>query len=225
MIGVLIFATVHGVRAVHRGDIHELGHYPGRASLWRRHRLLLDRLWPQDRRVARQDRRRVADRRDSPGRLCPVLGRRQRRQRARRQRPGRLMQEIADREGEAAVSRYYHFKPVWQRAIIAVAGPVANFLLAIAVLAVFMATIGEIRNPARVYGVSPGSAAAAAGFKPGRRHPQGRRPQDPDVPGSERLRHAARQAADRFHRQRGPATIHLTGRRARSRFRTRSTAA
>jgi membrane-associated protease RseP (regulator of RpoE activity) len=78
-----------------------------------------------------------------------------------------LKQEIAAREGEAAVSRYYHFKPVWQRAIIAVAGPVANFLLAIAVLAVFMATIGEIRNPARRHGVGPGSAAEAAGFKPG----------------------------------------------------------
>jgi regulator of sigma E protease len=44
-----------------------------------------------------------------------------------------LKREIAAREGEAAVRRYYHFKPVWQRAIIAVAGPVANFLLAIAV--------------------------------------------------------------------------------------------
>jgi regulator of sigma E protease len=78
-----------------------------------------------------------------------------------------LKREIAEREGEAAVSRYYHFKPVWQRAIIAVAGPVANFLLAIAVLSVFMATIGEQRNPARVFGVAAGSAAASAGFQPG----------------------------------------------------------
>ena len=78
-----------------------------------------------------------------------------------------LKQEIAEREGEAAVSRYYHFKPVWQRAIIAVAGPVANFLLAIAVFAVLMATLGEYRRPATVDGVSAGGAAAAAGFRAG----------------------------------------------------------
>ncbi|MBO9709383.1 MAG: RIP metalloprotease [Caulobacter sp.] len=78
-----------------------------------------------------------------------------------------MKREIAEREGEAAVGRYYHFKPVWQRAIIAAAGPVANFLLAIAILAVFLATIGEIRHPARVDGVASGSAAAEAGFRPG----------------------------------------------------------
>jgi len=78
-----------------------------------------------------------------------------------------LKQEIAAREGEAAVSRYYHFKPVWQRAFIAVAGPLANFALAIAVLSVFLATFGEVRNPARVHGVTAGGAAAAAGFQSG----------------------------------------------------------
>jgi regulator of sigma E protease len=78
-----------------------------------------------------------------------------------------LKREIASREGEAAVSRYYHFKPVWQRAFIAVAGPVANFLLAIAVFAVFMATLGEYRHPATVDRIPAGSPAAAAGFKPG----------------------------------------------------------
>jgi regulator of sigma E protease len=78
-----------------------------------------------------------------------------------------LKREIASREGEAAVSRYYHFKPVWQRAIIAVAGPVANFLLAIAVFAVFMVTLGEYRHPARIDTVPADGPAAAAGFKPG----------------------------------------------------------
>jgi regulator of sigma E protease len=77
-----------------------------------------------------------------------------------------LKQEIAAREGEAAVSRYYHFKPVWQRAFIAVAGPMANFILAIAVFAVLMATLGEYRHPATVDRV-PAGPAAAAGFKPG----------------------------------------------------------
>jgi regulator of sigma E protease len=122
-----------------------------------------------------------------------------------------LKQEIAAREGEAAVSRYYHFKPVWQRAIIAVAGPVANFLLAIAVLAVFMATIGEIRNPARVYAVSAGGAAEAAGFKPGDviLKADGRKIQTfQDLNAYVVLR--ARLPID-FTVQRGPSTIHLTG--------------
>ncbi|MBO9558079.1 MAG: RIP metalloprotease [Caulobacter sp.] len=78
-----------------------------------------------------------------------------------------LKAEIAEREGAEAVSRYYHFKPVWQRAFIAVAGPVANFLLAIAVFAVLLATLGEYRRPATVDRLAAGSAAAVAGFKPG----------------------------------------------------------
>lgn len=78
-----------------------------------------------------------------------------------------LKQEIAAREGEAAVSRYYHFKPVWQRAFIAVAGPMANFVLAIAVLAVIMTTLGEYRYPATIETVSATGPAAAAGFIPG----------------------------------------------------------
>jgi regulator of sigma E protease len=122
-----------------------------------------------------------------------------------------LKQEIAAREGEAAVSRYYHFKPVWQRAIIAVAGPVANFLLAIAVLAVFLATIGEIHNPARVSGVSPGSAAEAAGFKAGDviLKADGRKIETfQDLNGYVALR--AKLPID-FTVQRGPTMIHLTG--------------
>ena len=78
-----------------------------------------------------------------------------------------LKAEIAQREGAEAVSRYYHFKPVWQRAFIAVAGPMANFVLAIAVFAVILATLGEYRRPATVDRVPAGSAAAVAGFQPG----------------------------------------------------------
>lgn len=78
-----------------------------------------------------------------------------------------LKAEIAQREGAEAVSRYYHFKPVWQRAFIAVAGPMANFALAIAVFAVILATLGEYRRPATVDRVPAGSAAAVAGFQPG----------------------------------------------------------
>ena len=46
-----------------------------------------------------------------------------------------MKRAIIAREGEAAVKRYFHFKPVWQRALIAVAGPMANFILAILIMA------------------------------------------------------------------------------------------
>jgi regulator of sigma E protease len=120
-----------------------------------------------------------------------------------------LKAEIAAREGEAAVSRYYHFKPVWQRAFIAVAGPVANFLLAIAVLAVFLVTIGESRNPAEVHAVTPDSAAQAAGFKAGDVivKADGRKIETfQDLNGYVALR--AKLPID-FSVQRGGATIHL----------------
>ncbi|NQE64130.1 RIP metalloprotease [Caulobacter sp. RHG1] len=78
-----------------------------------------------------------------------------------------MRRSIAEREGEAALSRYFHFKPVWQRAIIAVAGPVANFVLAILIMAVFMVTLGLPQRATTVSNVSPGSAAEAAGFQKG----------------------------------------------------------
>src|SRR3954452_14839769 len=46
-----------------------------------------------------------------------------------------LRREIVAREGEGALARYFHFMPLWRRAIIVAAGPVANFLLALAIFA------------------------------------------------------------------------------------------
>lgn len=78
-----------------------------------------------------------------------------------------LRREIVRLEGEAALKRYFHFKPLWQRAIIVAAGPGANFLLAIVVFAGLLMTVGETLQPARVDGVQPGSAAEVAGFHAG----------------------------------------------------------
>lgn len=78
-----------------------------------------------------------------------------------------MKREIADREGEQAVARYFHFKPVWQRAVIAAAGPMANFALAVVILAIFLAVFGQVSHPARVDRVVPGGAGAAAGFVAG----------------------------------------------------------
>jgi regulator of sigma E protease len=60
-------------------------------------------------------------------------------------------------------------KPVWQRAIIAAAGPIMNFLIAIVILGTFAAIYGTATIAPVAGSIAPGSAAAAAGLKPGDR--------------------------------------------------------
>ena len=67
--------------------------------------------------------------------------------------------------GERAVS--FHFQPVWKRAAIVVAGPLANFLLAIVIFAAIFMIYGKQTMSARVDTVQADSAAAVAGFEPG----------------------------------------------------------
>src|SRR5688572_17127962 len=64
-------------------------------------------------------------------------------------------------------ARSFHHKPVWQRFLIVLAGPMANFLLAILIFAAFFATFGMPRSPNVVGSVLPGGAAQAAGIQPG----------------------------------------------------------
>lgn len=61
----------------------------------------------------------------------------------------------------------FQFKPLWQRALVVVAGPVANFVLAFVILAVFFMTVGRILTPAHVTEVVPHSAAQNAGIQAG----------------------------------------------------------
>ena len=68
-------------------------------------------------------------------------------------------------EEERKVS-FFH-KPIAQRAAVVLAGPVANFLLAIVIFAGIFTVYGKQVIAARVDLVQPASAAAAAGFKPG----------------------------------------------------------
>ena len=63
----------------------------------------------------------------------------------------------------------FQSKPLWQRAIIVAAGPIANFLIALVILAGFAVAFGELRTSATVGQVEPGSAAQAAGLVPGDR--------------------------------------------------------
>lgn len=59
------------------------------------------------------------------------------------------------------------FQPVWKRAAIVAAGPLANFLLAIVIYAATFMLVGQQIMPPKVAGVVPGGAAAQAGFQPG----------------------------------------------------------
>jgi len=58
-------------------------------------------------------------------------------------------------------------KTVGQRAAVVAAGPIANFILAIVIFAGMFSIVGQRTTLARVDQVSPGSAAATAGFKAG----------------------------------------------------------
>lgn len=78
-----------------------------------------------------------------------------------------MRREIVAREGPQALGRYFHFKPLWQRALIVAAGPMANFLLAIVIFATLLMTLGEPVAPARVDGVRPASPAERAGIHQG----------------------------------------------------------
>jgi len=78
-----------------------------------------------------------------------------------------MRRRIVAHEGPAAVRKYLPFKPLWQRALVAAAGPAANFVLSIAIFAVFFMAFGQATLRPRVGAVQPGSAAAAAGFQAG----------------------------------------------------------
>jgi regulator of sigma E protease len=65
--------------------------------------------------------------------------------------------------------RSFPAKPVWQRFLIVLAGPAANYLLAILIFAGFFAAFGMPSTPSLVAGVQQGSAAATAGIRAGDR--------------------------------------------------------
>ena len=72
-------------------------------------------------------------------------------------------------DGGAAVpeGERFHSKPLWQRAAVVVAGPMANFILALVIFAGIFAVLGERLTLPRVDEVTADGAAAKAGFKPG----------------------------------------------------------
>jgi len=64
--------------------------------------------------------------------------------------------------------RAFQLRPVWQRFLVVLAGPLANFILAVAIFAAFFSFIGTPQTNV-VGGVIPHTAAAQAGLQPGDR--------------------------------------------------------
>jgi regulator of sigma E protease len=61
----------------------------------------------------------------------------------------------------------FHLKPLWQRAAVVAAGPIANFLLAIVIFAVMFSVVGVRTTEPRIDEVVVGTPAERAGFKAG----------------------------------------------------------
>lgn len=73
-------------------------------------------------------------------------------------------------EEEIPEAERFDLRPRWQKFLVAIAGPVMNILTAIAIPLVGAMTVGVPAEPAPVVSaVRAGSAAEAAGFKPGDR--------------------------------------------------------
>lgn len=65
------------------------------------------------------------------------------------------------------VSDIFHFRPVWQRALVVLAGPIANFILAAILFAIAVMWVGTTHPEALIGEVEAESAAAQAGMLPG----------------------------------------------------------
>ena len=63
----------------------------------------------------------------------------------------------------------FQAKPLWQRALIVLAGPAANFIFAIAILAGFLMAYGQLVAAPTIGIIEPGSVAEKAGLKLGDR--------------------------------------------------------
>ena len=68
-----------------------------------------------------------------------------------------------------ARARSFHLKPWWQRFLIVLAGPAANFILAIAIFAAFFLAFGMPNTPPVAGGIQAGSTAARIGLATGDR--------------------------------------------------------
>lgn len=77
--------------------------------------------------------------------------------------PGDQLRTMTPEEREVS----FHHKRLAQRAAVVAAGPIANFIFAVLVLAIIFVFKGQPFTPPEVAQVQPNSAAAAGGIQPG----------------------------------------------------------
>ncbi|VAV87217.1 Intramembrane protease RasP/YluC, implicated in cell division based on FtsL cleavage [hydrothermal vent metagenome] len=77
--------------------------------------------------------------------------------------PGDSLNEMTEEEKKIS----FHHKKLYQRAAVVFAGPFANFIFAILILATFFYAYGQVDTPAVVSEVVEGSAAEEAGLQKG----------------------------------------------------------
>ena len=77
--------------------------------------------------------------------------------------------EVDESLTPAERSELFHFKPLWQRALIVAAGPVTNLLFAVAIFAAFNFAYGQVVAAPEIAEFTEDSAAQAAGMKVGDR--------------------------------------------------------
>ncbi len=76
---------------------------------------------------------------------------------------GEAMAQMTEEERAGS----FHHKPLWRRAAVVAAGPLANFIFAILVFAILFTFVGQRTTVARVDEVVAGMPAEAAGFQKG----------------------------------------------------------
>lgn len=76
---------------------------------------------------------------------------------------------LADRVADADRSDLFHFRPLWQRALVVAAGPAINFAFAILIFTAFFMSYGHQITPPVIGEVFEGTPAAEAGLKAGDR--------------------------------------------------------
>ena len=77
--------------------------------------------------------------------------------------------DVLARTPPAQRAGLFHFAPLWKRAAVVTAGPIANFLLAILVFAAVFVSFGRPHIQPVAAAITPGSAAERAGLRPGDR--------------------------------------------------------
>lgn len=78
-----------------------------------------------------------------------------------------IKENLANEYGEGAVENCFHFKPLWQRTLVVLAGPIANFLLAIVIFGFLAMLYGRAEPHSVVQSILPDSAAEEAGVQVG----------------------------------------------------------